>query len=92
MAQWLASLFGPQEMKVHLAWWARLQDFNGRIGPKGKTWAPFLGPNQCWMGYYYSLIITKSLILFECFWDHIGYQYQKKDVKQVIKKSANNHN
>jgi len=67
-------------MKVQLAWWARWQDLNGRIWPKGKTcgplWAPFLGPNQWWMGYYSFLIITKLVILFEYFCDHIGYQYK----------------
>jgi len=60
------------------------QDFNGRIGPKGKTWAPlwapFLGPNQCWMGFFL-LIITKSVSLFEFFLGPHRLSVSKKGVK-----------
>jgi len=49
--------FGLLEMKVQLAWWARLQDFNGRIGPKGKKWTPL------WDSFPWSKPMSDGLLL-----------------------------
>jgi hypothetical protein len=69
--------------KIARLQWENLAKGQNMCSPS--LWAPFLGPNQCWMGYYYFLIITKSVILFEYFWDYIGYQCQKRVSSRLSK-------